>query len=315
MNNKYLTQQSKHPTQHGKVAVLYGGSSAERDISIQSGTAVLGALLKSGVDAHPFDPSEQGVHKLLENGFQRAFIVLHGRLGEDGTIQGALELMGMPYTGSGVLASALAMDKWRSKLVWQAAGLPTPDYELLDVNSDLVAVAEKLSLPLFVKPVNEGSSVGISKVKKLSELRPAYVEAAKYDQLVMAEEFVSGGEYTVAVLGKQALPVIKIESAKEFYDFEAKYLRNDTRYLCPSGLSQEKEVEMQRLALKSFALIGGSGWGRVDFLMDEANRPYLLEINTVPGMTDHSLVPMAARQAGMSFEQLVLNILDLSHVE
>jgi D-alanine-D-alanine ligase len=315
MNNKYLTQQSKHPTQHGKVAVLYGGSSAERDISIQSGTAVLGALLKSGVDAHPFDPSEQGVHKLLENGFQRAFIVLHGRLGEDGTIQGALELMGMPYTGSGVLASALAMDKWRSKLVWQAAGLPTPDYELLDVNSDLVVVAEKLSLPLFVKPVNEGSSVGISKVKKLSELRPAYVEAAKYDQLVMAEEFVSGGEYTVAALGKQALPVIKIESAKEFYDFEAKYLRNDTRYLCPSGLSQEKEVEMQRLALKSFALIGGSGWGRVDFLMDEANRPYLLEINTVPGMTDHSLVPMAARQAGMSFEQLVLNILDLSHVE
>jgi len=315
MNNKYLTQQSKHPTQHGKVAVLYGGSSAERDISIQSGTAVLGALLKSGVDAHPFDPSEQGVHKLLENGFQRAFIVLHGRLGEDGTIQGALELMGMPYTGSGVLASALAMDKWRSKLVWQAAGLPTPDYELLDVNSDLVVVTEKLNLPLFVKPVNEGSSVGISKVKKLSELRPAYVEAAKYDQLVMAEEFVSGGEYTVAVLGKQALPVIKIESAKEFYDFEAKYLRNDTRYLCPSGLSQEKEVEMQCLALKSFALIGGSGWGRVDFLMDEANRPYLLEINTVPGMTDHSLVPMAARQAGMSFEQLVLNILDLSHVE
>jgi D-alanine-D-alanine ligase len=315
MNNKYLTQQSRHPTQHGKVAVLYGGSSAERDISIQSGTAVLGALLKSGVDAHPFDPSEQGVHKLLENGFQRAFIVLHGRLGEDGTIQGALELMGMPYTGSGVLASALAMDKWRSKLVWQAVGLPTPGYELLDVNSDLVVVTEKLNLPLFVKPVNEGSSVGISKVKKLSELRPAYVEAAKYDQLVMAEEFVSGGEYTVAILGKQALPVIKIESAKEFYDFEAKYLRNDTRYLCPSGLSQEKEVEMQRLALKSFALIGGSGWGRVDFLMDEANRPYLLEINTVPGMTDHSLVPMAARQAGMSFEQLVLNILDLSHVE
>ena len=315
MNNKYLTRQLRHPAQHGKVAVLYGGSSAERDISIQSGAAVLGALLKSGVDAHPFDPSEQGLHKLLENGFQRAFIVLHGRLGEDGTIQGALELMGMPYTGSGVLASALAMDKWRSKLMWQAVGLPTPGYELLDVNSDLVAVAEKLSLPLFVKPVNEGSSVGISKVKKLSELRPAYVEAAKYDQLVMAEEFVSGGEYTVAILGKQALPVIKIESAKEFYDFEAKYLRNDTRYLCPSGLSQEKEVEMQRLALKSFALIGGSGWGRVDFLMDEANRPYLLEINTVPGMTDHSLVPMAARQAGMSFEQLVLNILDLSHVE
>lgn len=315
MNNKYLTQQSKYPTQHGKVAVLYGGSSAERDISIQSGAAVLGALLKSGVDAHPFDPSEQGLHKLLENEFQRAFIVLHGRLGEDGTIQGALELMGMPYTGSGVLASALAMDKWRSKLVWQAVGLPTPGYELLDVNSDLVAVAEKLSLPLFVKPVNEGSSVGISKVKKLSELQPAYVEAAKYDQLVMAEEFISGGEYTVAVLGKQALPVIKIESAKEFYDFEAKYLRNDTRYLCPSGLSQEKEAEMQRLALKSFALIGGSGWGRVDFLMDEADRPYLLEINTVPGMTDHSLVPMAARQAGMSFEQLVLNILDLSHVE
>jgi D-alanine-D-alanine ligase len=314
MNKLSLFPQSLPSAQHGKVAVLYGGRSAEREISLKSGTAVLTALLKNGVDAQPFDPAEQDLYKLLEGGFKRAFIALHGRFGEDGTMQGALELMNIPYTGSGVLASALAMDKWRSKLVWQAAGLPVPAYEMLDAASDLDATVERLGLPLFIKPANEGSSVGISKVKKASEMRAAYAEAAKHDKLVIAEVFIGGGEYTVAILGEQALPVIKIEPANEFYDYEAKYLRNDTRYLCPSDLSQEKEAEMQRLALQSFALIGGAGWGRVDFLMDDAGQPYLLEINTVPGMTDHSLVPMAARQAGISFEQLVLTILELAHV-
>jgi D-alanine-D-alanine ligase len=314
MNNQTLFSPSVPPAQHGKVAVLYGGRSAEREISLKSGAAVLDALLKNGVDAHLFDTAKQDLHKLLEDGFKRAFIALHGRFGEDGTMQGALELMNIPYTGSGVLASALAMDKWRSKLVWQAAGLPVPAYELLDVTSDLTAVAERLGLPLFIKPANEGSSVGINKVKKTGDMQAAYTAAAKHDKLVIAETFIGGGEYTVAILGNQALPVIKIEPANEFYDYEAKYLRNDTRYLCPSGLSQEKETEIQQLALQGFALIGGAGWGRVDFLMDEAGHPYLLEINTVPGMTDHSLVPMAARQAGINFEQLVLAILELTHV-
>ena len=299
----------------GKVAVLMGGRSAEREVSLKSGAAVLAALRKSDVDAHAFDPAVQDLHALLDEGYQYAFIALHGRFGEDGTVQGALELMGIPYTGSGVLASALAMDKWRSKLVWQAAGLPTPAYELLTGHSDWNAVAQRLGLPLFVKPANEGSSVGISKVKQASELRAAYEEAARHDKLVLAEAFVGGGEYTVALLGAQQLPVIKIEPANEFYDYEAKYLRDDTRYLCPSGLPQKKEAEMQHLAQQAFALIGGAGWGRVDFLVDAAGSPYLLEINTSPGMTDHSLVPMAARQAGMSFEKLVLRILESAEIK
>jgi D-alanine-D-alanine ligase len=206
------------------------------------------------------------------------------------------------------------MDKWRTKLVWQAAGLPIPAYELLTADSNLNSVVERLGLPLFVKPANEGSSVGISKVKHASELRAAFEEAAKYDKLVIAEAFIGGGEFTAAILGGQALPVIKIEPANEFYDYEAKYLRDDTRYLCPCGLKPEQEAEMQRLAQQAFAIIGGNGWGRVDFLMDEMGKPYLLEINTSPGMTDHSLVPMAARQAGFSFEQLVLRVLELAHV-
>lgn len=298
----------------GKVVVLFGGRSAEREVSLKSGAAVLAALQRSGVDAHPFDPAVLDLQALRDEGYDRAFIALHGRFGEDGTVQGALELLGMPYTGSGVLASALAMDKWRSKLVWQAGGLPVPAYEMLDGNSDPDAVTARLGLPLFVKPANEGSSVGISKVKQAGELRAAYEEAARHDKLVLAEAFVGGGEYTVAILGGQALPVIKIEPANEFYDYEAKYLRDDTRYLCPSGLPAEREAEMQRLALQGFALIGGGGWGRVDFLADAAGKAYLLEVNTAPGMTDHSLVPMAARQAGMSFDQLVLRILELSHV-
>jgi len=298
----------------GKVAVLFGGKSAEREVSLKSGAAVLAALRRCGVDAHAFDPALLDLHALRDEGYDRAFISLHGRYGEDGTVQGALELMGIPYTGSGVLASALGMDKWRTKLVWQAAGLPVPNYLLLDEHSDAADVVQRLGLPLFVKPANEGSSVGISKVKQVSELRGAYQVAARHDKLVIAESYIGGGEYTVAILGEQVLPVIKIEPANEFYDFEAKYLRDDTLYLCPSGLGVAQEAEMQRLAKQAFALIGGLGWGRVDFLMDESGKPYLLEVNTSPGMTDHSLVPMAARQAGIGFDQLVLKVLELAHV-
>ena len=298
----------------GKVAVMFGGKSAEREVSLKSGAAVLAALQRSGVDAHAFDPATRGLHELQEQGFQRVFIALHGRFGEDGTVQGALELMGIPYTGSGVLASALAMDKFRTKLVWQAMNLPVPDFVLLNADSDWKAVVQKLGLPLFVKPANEGSSVGISKVKTLAELSVAYAEAARHDAVVIAEKFIGGGEYTAAILGDKSLPTIKIVPANEFYDYEAKYLRNDTQYLCPSDLSAEKEAEMQQLAQQGFAVIGGAGWGRVDFLKDESGKLYLLEVNTSPGMTDHSLVPMAARVSGKSFEELVVEILGLAHV-
>ncbi|OGT23827.1 MAG: D-alanine--D-alanine ligase [Gallionellales bacterium RIFOXYB12_FULL_54_9] len=298
----------------GKVAVLFGGRSAEREVSLKSGAAVLAALLRSGVDAHAFDPATRNLQALIDEGFDRAFIALHGRFGEDGTVQGALELLGVLYTGSGVMASALGMDKWRSKLVWQSGGLPVPEFCIVDENSDSAEVVEKLGLPLFVKPANEGSSVGISKVKSVDDLSAAYQNAAKHDKLVIAERFIGGGEYTVAILGDQALPVIKIEPANEFYDFEAKYLRDDTRYLCPSGLDAGCEAQMQNLAKRAFALIGGQGWGRVDFLMSEDGQPYVLEANTSPGMTDHSLVPMAARQSGISFDELVLKVLGMAHV-
>lgn len=303
-----------NPAAYGKVAVLFGGRSAEREVSLKSGAAVLASLLRSGVDAHAFDPASQSLQELQDQGFDRVFIALHGRFGEDGTVQGALELLGIPYTGSGVMASSLGMDKWRSKLVWQAGGLPVPDFMMLAEQSEPLDVIEKLGLPLFVKPANEGSSVGISKVKAMSELPAAYREAARHDPLVIAERFIGGGEYTVAILGDQVLPVIKIEPANEFYDFEAKYLRDDTCYRCPSGLDVASEAKMQGLAKAAFALIGGQGWGRVDFLMSKEGQPYVLEANTSPGMTDHSLVPMAARQAGISFDELVLRVLGLAHV-
>ncbi|MBI5891527.1 MAG: D-alanine--D-alanine ligase [Nitrosomonadales bacterium] len=294
----------------GKVAVLFGGRSAEREVSLKSGSAVLAALQRSGVDAHAFDPAQRDLSELRKEKFERVFIALHGRFGEDGTVQGALELMGIPYTGSGVMASAIAMDKWRTKLVWQAAGLPIPEYEALTAPTDWNAVADHLDLPLFIKPASEGSSVGVTKVKTVEELPAAYAEAAKHDKVVIAESFMSGGEYTVAILNGRALPAIKIEPANEFYDYDSKYLRDDTRYLCPCGLSAEREGEMQHLAQLAFALIGGQGWGRVDFLRGDDDKFYLLEVNTSPGMTDHSLVPMAARQAGISFEQLVVQILE-----
>ncbi|MGB8517874.1 MAG: D-alanine--D-alanine ligase [Gallionella sp.] len=314
MNDTNPSPFSLAPSRFGKVAVLFGGKSAEREVSLKSGAAVLAALLRSGVDAHAFDPAERDLQELKNQGYDRAFIALHGRYGEDGTVQGALELMGIPYTGSGVMASALGMDKWRSKLVWSAAGLPIPKYQMLEAGFDAAAVVKNLGLPLFVKPACEGSSVGISKVKTVAGLAAAYSEAVKHDTLVMAESFVGGGEYTAAILGDVALPVIRIVPANEFYDYEAKYLRDDTRYLCPCGLSATQETEMQRLAQQAFALIGGQGWGRVDFLMSETGQPYVLEANTSPGMTDHSLVPMAARQAGISFEQLVVKVLELAHV-
>lgn len=300
----------------GKVAVLFGGDSAEREVSLKSGAAVLMALRGQGVDAHAFDPSQKPLSDLLAEGYARAFIALHGRGGEDGCIQGALELMGIPYTGSGVLASALGMDKWRSKLVWQAAGLPVPAFEVVDVDSDFAAIEARLGLPLFVKPANEGSSIGISKVKTSGGLKAAYELAAKYDRIVIAERFLAGGEYTVGVISSgqsetmRALPAIRIEPANEFYDYEAKYLRNDTAYRIPSGLSAEKEAQMQMLALKAFAVIGGRGWGRVDVMLDAEGNAYCLEVNTAPGMTDHSLVPMAARAAGLDFGQLVLTVLE-----
>jgi D-alanine-D-alanine ligase len=298
----------------GKVAVLFGGRSAEREVSLKSGSAVLAALQRSGVDAYAFDPASRPLQALVDERIDHVFIALHGRFGEDGTVQGALELMGISYTGSGVMASAIAMDKWRTKLIWQSAGLPIPEYEALTAPTDWNAVADHLDLPLFVKPSSEGSSVGVTKVKTVEELPLAYAEAAKHDKVVIAESCVGGGEYTVAILNGHTLPVIKIEPANEFYDYEAKYLRDDTRYLCPSGLSVEEEAAMQHLALLAFQLVGCTGWGRVDFLRGDDGKFYLLEINTSPGMTDHSLVPMAARQAGISFEQLVVQILEGAHV-
>ncbi len=296
----------------GKVAVLFGGKSGEREVSIKSGSAVLAALQRQGVDAHAFDPAQRPLHDL--ESFDVAMINLHGRFGEDGAMQGALELLGIPYTGSGVMASAIGMDKWRTKMVWSAAGVSTPAFELVKADSDFAAIEKKLGLPLFVKPANEGSSIGISKVKQAGGLKGAYELAAKSDPLVIAEQFVGGGEYTVGILGNQALPIVRIVPKNEFYDFEAKYLRDDTEYLCPCGLSAEQEAQIQQEALQAFNAIGCSGWGRVDFLMDEAGKHYFLEVNTSPGMTDHSLVPMAAKAAGISFDALVIRILELAHV-
>lgn len=296
----------------GKVAVMLGGTSAERPVSLNSGNAVLAALLRQGVDAHPFDPANRNLGDLIGGEFDRVFIALHGRYGEDGCMQGALELLGLPYTGSGVMASALGMDKWRTKLLWRAGGLPTADWTMLDADSDFAAVEKQLGLPIFVKPAREGSSIGMSKVTEPGTLKAAYATAVEHDTLVLAEKFIDGPEYTVAVLGEAALPLIRLEPAEDraFYDFEAKYLRNDTQYHCPAGLSDDKEQMLRRLALDAFHLLGGHGWGRVDLMLDRFGNPYLLEANTSPGMTDHSLVPMAARAAGRDFDALCLAILE-----
>jgi D-alanine-D-alanine ligase len=291
----------------GKVAVLFGGRSGEREVSLKSGSAVLAALQRQGVDAHAFDPATQELSAL--KAYDRVFIALHGRFGEDGTIQGALELMDIPYTGSGVMASALGMDKWRTKLLWTAAGVVTPDFVLMDDATAAEEVIAKLGLPVFVKPANEGSSIGVSKVKQAGDLDPAYTLAKASDPLVIAEQFVGGGEYTVGILGDSVLPIVRIVPKNEYYDYESKYLRDDTEYRCPSGLSAEQEKQIQAEALQAFKVLGCSGWGRVDFLMDDAGKHYFLEVNTSPGMTDHSLVPMAAKAAGMDFDALVISIL------
>lgn len=297
-------------SEFGKVAVLFGGTSAERAVSLNSGSRVLAALQGQGIDAHAFDPASQSLDEL--KGYDRAFIALHGRHGEDGTIQGALEVMHTPYTGSGVLASALAMDKFRTKLMWQAAGLAIPSYVLLTANTDFAAVEARLGLPMFVKPAREGSSIGVTKVKNSGELKAAYEAAARHDPLVIAEKAITGGEYTVGIIGDQALPIIKIEPATEWYDYEAKYNRDDTRYLCPCGLPEKQEEMIRQEALAAFRILGGRGWGRVDFLMDSAGNHYFLEVNTAPGMTDHSLVPMAARVAGLDYPALVRRVLELA---
>ncbi len=298
----------------GKVGVLLGGRSAEREVSLKSGNAVLAALKSRGVDAHAFDTGKRNLDELFDENFDRVFIALHGRYGEDGTMQGALELMGIPYTGSGVMASALAMDKWRTKLMWLSAGISTPEYALLDEHTNYEQVAEKLGFPIFVKPAREGSSIGMSKVNTVAELEKAYQLAVKFDALVLAEQFIEGSEYTAAILGEEPLPLIRLETPRTFYDYEAKYLLNDTRYLCPCGLPEEQEKAIQAQALKAFQVIGCRGWGRADVMIDKSGVAYFLEINTSPGMTDHSLVPMAARGKNIAFDELVVQILELAHV-
>ncbi|MFZ5654624.1 MAG: D-alanine--D-alanine ligase [Pseudomonadota bacterium] len=293
----------------GRVAVLCGGRSAEREISLKSGAAVLDGLLAAGVDAYLLDAGDDLLARLIAAPPAAAFIALHGRGGEDGTLQGALEWLGIPYTGSGVKAAALAMDKLRCKQLWQGAGLPTADFRVLGRDSDWARVLAELGGDVMVKPVHEGSSLGMARARSAAELAAAWRAAAAYDDAVLAESWLTGAEYTVAILDGRALPAIRLETDREFYDYEAKYLRDDTRYLCPCGLAPAAEAELQRLALAAFASLDGRGWGRVDVMADGTGRWALLEVNAVPGMTDHSLVPMAARAAGLSFPELVVEIL------
>jgi len=294
----------------GKVAVLMGGRSAEREVSLRSGGAVVAALRRQRVDAHPIDTGNEYLGQLARGGFSCAFIALHGRGGEDGTIQGALELLGLPYTGSGVLASALGMDKVRSKQLWRGVGLPTPAFRVMRDEGDTEAALDELGLPLMIKPVREGSSLGATRVAEKDQLAAAFREAAALDKEVLAERWIQGKELTVSILDGEALPAIGLETPRGFYDYAAKYQANDTRYLLPSGLPAAREQELQALSLAAFEALGASGWGRVDLMLDQAGAPWLLEINTVPGLTDHSLVPMAAKAAGIDFDALVLRILE-----
>ncbi len=312
---------SKDLTQEfGKVGVLFGGRSAEREISLMSGTGVLKALQSQGIDAHPFDPAQRSLAELAAEQFDRVFIALHGRYGEDGTLQGALEQLGIPYTGPGVLASAIAMDKAMTKRVWLFNGLATPRFEMLNADSDWQAVAATLGLPLIVKPAHEGSTLGLTKVTDASQLPAAYALAARFDSAVMAEEFISGMELTCPVLGDganaRALPVVRIVAPDANYDYQNKYFSDETQYLCPSGLPPEQEREIQALVLASYRSLGCRGWARADVMVrvsDDA--PYLREINTSPGMTGHSLVPMSAVVAGMPYEQLCVEILRLAALD
>ena len=293
----------------GKVAVLMGGPSAEREVSLISGKAVLEALRSKGVDAHAFDPAERPLFDLKGEGYERVFIALHGRFGEDGTVQGALEVMGIPYTGSGVMASALSMDKWRTKLVWHAAGIPTPRFAMLDRTTAWDKVADLLGLPVIVKPSREGSTIGLTKVRRVEELAPAYELAARYDDLVLAEEFVPGKELTASILGEVALPLVRIEAPQGNYDYQNKYFTDDTRYFCPSGVEARLEDEIRAVTLRSFRVLGCRGWGRADVMLRSDGSYSFLEMNTAPGMTGHSLVPIAARAVGIDYAELCVRVL------
>jgi D-alanine-D-alanine ligase len=304
-------QHASKPSDFGKVAVVYGGDSAEREISLLSGRAVLEGLKNKGVDAYGVDKNSGVIDVITRGKFERAFLILHGRGGEDGTIQGALETIGLPYTGSGVLGSALAMNKNMAKLVWRALEIPTPDYRVVRAEADLFAAAAELELPLFIKPVHEGSSIGATPVSDEEGLQSAWFEAARHDREVMVEKLIEGPEYTATVLGNEALPLIKLEPAREFYDYEAKYADDaGTNYICPCGLSEEHEQRVRELSLRAFKALGAGGWGRVDLLCDASGDPWFIDVNTAPGMTSHSLVPMAAMQAGIGFDQLVWRILE-----
>ena len=297
---------------YGKVAVMMGGLSAEREISLESGQAVLAALERRGVNAHAVDVQHDVLARLLEGNFDRVFLALHGRGGEDGLIQGALDTLRIPYTGSKVLGSALAMDKCRAKMLWKGCGLPTPGFVELNAQSDWEQVCDELGLPLMVKPVREGSSFGATKVSRASDLEQAWRHASAYDSRVMAECWINGREYTAPIVGDSVLPLIRLETPREFYDYRAKYVEETTRYLCPCGLEEDREKSLAELALKAFRVLDGSGWGRIDLMLDAAGNPWLIEANTIPGMTSHSLVPMAARQAGIDFDELVIRILNTS---
>jgi D-alanine-D-alanine ligase len=315
MRLSYEPQQLRRitaPADFGRVAVLFGGDSSEREISLLSGNAVLAALTRRGVDAHAFDPRDRDLAQLLTQDFARVWIALHGPGGEDGTVQGALEYLGVPYTGSGVMGSAIGMDKLRTKRLALSVGVPTADFVVLTGPQDFELAFERLKLPLIVKPATQGSSVGMSKVERAADLPAAYAAAAQLETLVFAEPWISGKEYTVALLQERALPSIRIETPNTFYDYEAKYFRDDTRYFCPSGLPASMEAHLQALAQAAFEAAGAAGWGRADFRMDVAGRPLLLEINTIPGMTSHSLVPMAAAAVGIDFEELVWRVLETS---
>jgi D-alanine-D-alanine ligase len=300
----------------GKVAVLMGGPSSEREVSLMSGNGVLAALRQKGVDAHAFDPAERDLWDLRRENFSRAFIALHGRFGEDGTVQGALETLGVPYTGSGVMASALAMDKWRTKLVWLASGIPTPRYRVADDATDWMEVVAELGLPLIVKPAREGSTIGLTKVAKVDhdELAAAYRVAARHDPLVLVEEFVDGQELTASIVNGRALPLIRIEAPQGNYDYHSKYFSEETRYHCPAGLPDALEAEIRAVSLRAFDVVGCTGWGRVDLVLRDDGTFSLLEVNTSPGMTGHSLVPMAAKAEGRSYADLCIEILETAHV-